>query len=159
MSAVTAVIGVPIAVASLVVAHVDTQPPAALSGARVGIVQPDVDTTVLADRYVPMAGTVTGLTGDRLWVLFRSDADDGGLYYLARGDPAADRDGVWKFVSEPVGDNSKKGHYVTFIVLQADNSCDGVLSNLPSDDDGRLSLPSIPDGCVDRAERQIFVAP
>jgi hypothetical protein len=159
VSAVTAIIGVPISVASLVVAHVDTQPPAALSGTRVGIVRPDVDTTILADRYVPMAGTVTGLTGDRLWVLFRSDANNDGLYYLALSDPVADRDGAWQFVSEPVGDNSKKGHYVTFIALQADNSCDEVLSYLPPDDDGRLSLPSIPDGCVDRAERQIFVAP
>jgi hypothetical protein len=112
-----------------------------------------------ANGDIPVAGTVTGLAGDQLWVIVRSDVEGSGLYYLAQSDPVVEHDGAWQFVSEPVGDNTDKGHTITFIALQANSLCDDVLSSLPPDNNGRLSLPAIPDGCVDRAERSIAVAP
>jgi hypothetical protein len=127
-------------------------------GARVEIIQPDVGATMQAGGDVSMAGTVTGLAGDFLWVVFKPEVDDSGVYYLARSGPVTDHDGAWQFVSEQVGDSTDKGHHITFIALQADGSCHRILSSLPVDSNGWLSFTAIPEGCVDRAERSVSVA-
>jgi hypothetical protein len=134
-------------------------PPGDVSpGARVEIIRPGVGTTMQAGGDVSIAGTVTGLAGDFLWVVFRPEVDDSGLYYLAQSGPVTDHDGAWQFVSEQVGDSTDKGHHITFIALQANGSCHRVLSSLPPDSNGWLSFTAIPDGCVDCAERSVSVA-
>ena len=160
MSAVTAMIGVPVAVASMVAAQ-DNPPFAnATPSAQVAIIRPAAGSVIQAGEGIPVNGTVTGLAPeDRLWIILRSDPDTSGLYYLAQNSPAAYRDGTWRLVSKLTGDNSSKGHNITLIALQADILCDDVLSTLPSDDNGRVSLPAVPDGCANRAERSIAIAP
>jgi hypothetical protein len=160
VSAVTAMIGVPVAVASMVAAQSNPPFTNASPGAQVAIIRPAVGSVIRAGEGIPVDGTVTGLAPeDRLWIIWRSDPDTSGLYYLAQNSPAAYRDGTWQLVSKLTGDSNGKGHNITLIALQADSLCDDVLSTLPSDDNGRVSLPAIPDGCVNRAERSIAVAP
>jgi hypothetical protein len=108
VSAVAAVIGVPVAVVSMVAAHGDAQPPGVSPGARVEIIQPGVDSVMQANGDVPVAGTVTGLAGNQLWVIVRPDVDGSEPYYLAQSDPVVEHDGAWQFVSEPVGDKTDK---------------------------------------------------
>lgn len=160
VSAVTAMIGVPVAVASMVAAQDNSPFTNASPGAQVTIIRPAAGSVIQAGEGIPVDGTVTGLAPeDRLWIILRSDPGTNGLYYLAQNSPAAYRDGAWQLASKPTVDHSSKGRNITLIALQADSSCDDVLSTLPSGDNGRVSLPAIPDGCVDRAERSIAAAP
>jgi hypothetical protein len=160
VSAVTATIGVPVAVASMVV--VQGNPPFTIAspGAQVAITRPAAGSVVRAGDSIPVGGTVSGLKPeDRLWIILRSEPDVNEFYYLVQNTPAAYRDGAWRLVSKPTSDHSSKGRAITFIALQADSSCDDVLSTLPSDDNCRVSLPAIPDGCVEAAERSIAMTP
>lgn len=160
MSAVTAMIGVPVAVASMVAAQGNAPLTNVSPGTQVAITRPAAGSVMQAGEDLPVDGTVAGLpSGDRLWIILRSDPDPDGLYYLAQDRPVAYHDGTWQLASKPTGNIVSKGHNITLIALQADSSCDDILFTLPSDDNGRLSLPAIPDGCVDRAERSIAVAP
>lgn len=160
MSAVTAMLGVPVAAASMVAAQGNAPLTNVSPGAQVAIIRPAAGSVMQAGEDLPVEGTVAGLpSGDRLWVVLRSDSDPNGFYFLAQGTPVAYHDGTWQLASKLTGNNISKGHNITLIALQADSSCDDILFTLPSDDNGRLSLPAIPDGCVDRAERSIAVAP
>jgi hypothetical protein len=160
VNAVTAMIGIPVAVGSMVAAQDNSPFTTASPGAQVAIIRPAAGSMIQAGEGIPVDGTVTGLAPEeRLWIILRSDPGTNGLYYLAQNNPVAYRDGAWQLVSKPTSDNSNKGHNITLIALQADSLCDDVLSTLPSDDNGRVSLPAIPDGCMDRAERSIAVAP
>lgn len=152
--------GVPVAVASMVAAHGNLPLTNTSPGAQVAIIRPAEGSVIQAGEGIPVDGTVIGLKPeDRLWIILRSEPDTNELYYLAQNSPAAYRDGAWQLVGKPTGGNSSKGRTITLIALQADSSCDDVLSTLPSDDDSRVSLPAIPDGCVERAERSIAIAP
>lgn len=73
------------------------------------------------------------------FILSRSDRNGRGAVQLKRGPP---------FVL-----------IITLIALQADNLCDDVLFIPASDDNGRVSLPVIPDSRVGCAVRSIATAP
>jgi len=132
-----------------------TSPPSP-PAARVEFSQPSVGATMRASQDVSVAGSVTGLAGDALWIVSKAEIGDG-QYYLTQIGPVADHDGQWSVVDEHVGDDSDKGHKITYFALQANRSCSERLTTIPQNQNGSRAFILIPNGCAVRAQRAIAV--
>ncbi len=125
--------------------------------AQVDISKPVPDITIQPGQDVPVAGSVTGLADDTLWVVTKPDAGDG-LYYLTLSGPVTDHDGNWSFTDLKVGDDSDRGHDIIYFALQSNRSCSEVLAATPEDENGNRTFALLPAGCSARADRSVKVA-
>ena len=113
--------------------------------ARVTFVSPPVGDEINPGEDVPVAGSVTGLGGNTLWIL--SMHDIGGSFYLvgATGpSPAATKDGPWNITDVGVGDPSDHGGDVFYYPVQANADCTKTLSAM----NNYASFPKPPQGCT-----------
>lgn len=123
---------------------------------QVDISQPAPGITIQPRQDVPVAGSVTGLAGDTLWVVTKPDAGDG-LYYLTLGGPVTDHDGNWSFTDPEVGDDSDRGHNIVYFALQANRACSETLAVTPRNVNGDRTFALLPAGCSARADRPVAV--
>jgi hypothetical protein len=93
-----------------------------------------------------VAGSVTGLGGNTLWILSRHDV--GRSFYVVPGTagiaPIITKDGPWSVTDEVVGDPSDKGSNVVYYAVQADADCTKTLSAMHHYD----SFREMPKGCA-----------
>ncbi|MGH3773148.1 MAG: hypothetical protein ACRDRW_17435 [Pseudonocardiaceae bacterium] len=111
-------------------------------------VWPSVGAVINPGQDVVVAGSVTGLGGDTLWILSMHDV--GGSFYLVPGvaglSPVAPQDGPWGVTDEGVGNPTDRGGTVVYYAVQANADCTKTLSSMRSDDS--FHEHELPKGCT-----------
>lgn len=114
--------------------------------AQVEFLSPPEGSGINPGQDVVVAGSVTGLGGNTLWILSRHDV--GGSFYPVPGAagllPVLTKDGPWSVTDVSVGDPSDRGGNIVYYAVQANADCTRTLSALHNYD----SLPDLPKGCT-----------
>jgi hypothetical protein len=121
--------------------------PASADGVQVEFLSPQQDASINPSDDVQVAGTVSGLGNNKLWIM--SWHEDGGSFFPVSGpegiSPVTDKNGPWSVTDEGVGNPSDHGKTIVYTAVLADAECTKTLSTKPDDYSFRAPLPQ---GCT-----------
>jgi hypothetical protein len=125
---------------------------ASSDGAQVEFLSPQKGASISPGDSVAVAGTVTGLGKNTLWIL--AWHEDGGSFFMVSGEsgvsPVATKDGPWSVTDEGVGTPSDKGRIISYTAVLAGAECTKALAAKRDDD----SFHALPPGCINFSDHR-----